>query len=117
MPPSSNPGLGKRFAGSVAFWLSGLVTTTSTAPAACAGVVAVMLVLLTTFTEVAATPPKVTLAPDTKFVPVMVALVPPLAVPLFGEIEVMVGGCERAVVVEQALSTVARLSSRLVTVR
>ena len=51
-----------------------------------------MLEALATFTEVAATPPKLTVAPDTKFVPLMVTEVPPLVVPLFGEIAVIVGG-------------------------
>ena len=77
MPPCSNPGLGKRFAGSVALLPSGLVTTTSTDPAACDGVVAVMLVLLTTFTETAPTPPKLTVVPDRKLLPAMVTEVPP----------------------------------------
>ncbi len=49
-----------------------MVTTTSTAPAAWAGVVAVMEVALPTVIPVAAAPPKVTEAPDTKPVPVIV---------------------------------------------
>jgi hypothetical protein len=44
-------------------------------------------------TPVAAMPPKVTVAPLTKFVPVMVTAVPPAVGPLFGETEVTVGGC------------------------
>src|SRR5262245_49388046 len=43
-----------------AFEPAGVVTTTLTAPAACAGVVQVMLVADTTATAVAAVPPKVT---------------------------------------------------------
>jgi len=55
------------------------------------GVVAVMVVLLTTVTPVAAVPPKATVAPETKLVPVMVTLVPPVVGPEVGEIEETVG--------------------------
>jgi hypothetical protein len=65
-------------------WVSGFVTVTVTAPAACAGVVAVMVVLFVTATFVAAVPPNVTVAPETKFVPVIVTAVPPATGPLFG---------------------------------
>ena len=75
----------------VPFWLSVLLTTTFTAPAAWAGVVAVMEVLLTHVTLLAGVVPKVTVAPDTKPVPVMVTAVPPLAGPELGEIAVTVG--------------------------
>ena len=68
-----------------------LVTVTLTAPAVPAGVVAVMLVLLTTVTFVAAVLPKVTVAPEAKLVPVMVTAVPPLACPLFGLTPATVG--------------------------
>ena len=68
------------------------MTTTSTAPAACAGVVAVRLVLLTKLTPVAAAPPKLTVAPDTKLVPVMVTVVPPPVEPLPGATVVTAGG-------------------------
>jgi hypothetical protein len=64
--------------------VSGFVTVTVTAPAACAGVVAVIVVLFVTTTFVAAVPPNVTVAPETKFVPVIVTAVPPAAGPLFG---------------------------------
>ena len=70
--------------------------TTSTAPAAWAGVVAVIEVLLTTVTPVAAVPPKVTpfatpeFAPI-RFVPVMVTAVPPAVVPEAVEMLVNVG--------------------------
>jgi hypothetical protein len=60
------------------------VTVTVTAPALPTGVVAVMLVLLTTTTFVAAALPNVTVAPDAKFVPVIVTAVPPAVVPVFG---------------------------------
>ena len=69
-----------------------LVTTTFTVPAACAGVVAVIEVPLTTMTLVADAPPKVTLAPEAKFVPVIVTAVPPLVVPDVGETAVGAGG-------------------------
>ena len=62
----------------VPLWPLLLVTTTFTTPAACAGVVAVMVVPLTTLTPVAAVPPKLTVAPEAKFVPVMVTAVPPV---------------------------------------
>ena len=69
-----------------------LVTTTFTAPAACAGVVAVMVVELTTTTAVAGVAPRLTVAPARNPVPVMVTAVPPAAVPDAGEIPVSVGG-------------------------
>ena len=99
----------------MAFWPSGLVTATSTAPAACDGVVAVMLEALATFTEVAATPPKLTVAPDTKFVPLMVTEVPPLLAPLLGDIEVIVGGSAPAVVNVKPPARVPAWPSGLVT--
>ena len=68
-----------------------MVTTTFTAPAAWAGVVAVIEVPLTTVTVLAAVPPTVTVAPDRKPVPVMVTAVPPLTDPELGEIAVTVG--------------------------
>jgi hypothetical protein len=60
------------------------VTVTVTAPAACAGVVAVIVVLFTSTTLVAAVLPNVTVAPAAKFVPVIVTAVLPAVVPLFG---------------------------------
>ena len=50
-----------------------------------------MLVLLTTTTFVAAALPNVTVAPEAKFVPVIVTEVPPAATPLFGDTLVTVG--------------------------
>ena len=76
---------------SVALCESVFVTTTSTAPAVCEGVVTVMEVELTTVTLVADDPPNVTVAPLKNPVPVMVTDVPPLVVPEVGEIEVTVG--------------------------
>jgi hypothetical protein len=75
----------------VPFWPSGLVTVTLTAPAAWAGVVAVIVVLLTTLTLVAALPPKLTVALAAKFVPVIVTAVPPVAGPEVGDTLLMVG--------------------------
>ena len=68
------------------------VTVTVTAPALLAGVVAVMVVLLTTTTFAAAAEPNVTVAPEAKFVPVMVTAVPPPTEPPFGETPLTVGG-------------------------
>ena len=59
----------------------GVITATSTAPAACAGVVAVMVFALTTVKLVAATPPNVTAVAPVKLVPVIVTLVPPATGP------------------------------------
>jgi hypothetical protein len=67
------------------------VTVTVTAPALPAGAVAVIEVLLTTTTLVAAVPPNVTVAPVAKFVPVIVTPVPPAVGPLFGDTLLTVG--------------------------
>jgi hypothetical protein len=79
------------------------VTVTVTAPALPAGVVAVSVVLFTTFTLVAAVPPNVTVAPVAKFVPVIVTAVPPAVVPLFGETLLTVGGAIGASVLAKAV--------------
>ena len=68
-----------------------MVTVTVTAPAVPAGVVAVMDVLLTTVTFVAAAEPNVTVAPVAKLVPVIVTEVPPAVDPVFGLTPVTVG--------------------------
>ena len=68
-----------------------VVTTMVFAPAAPAGVTAVMDVALTTFTLVAATPPTVTLLAPVKLVPVMVIAVLPEAGPDDGLTLAMVG--------------------------
>ena len=77
----------------VALWPSGLVTTTLTMPpsAVWTGAVAVIEVLFATATPVAAVPPKLTVAPAKKFVPVIVTPVPPPAGPVLGVIIVTVG--------------------------
>ena len=61
-----------------------VVTTTLAVPAAPAGAVAVMEVLLATLKVVAATPPNVTLVAPVKFVPVRVTAVPPAVGPELG---------------------------------
>ena len=68
-----------------------LVTVTVTAPAARAAVVAVIVVALTTVTPVAAVPPRLSVAPARKLVPVSVMAVPPLAGPDAGATPVIVG--------------------------
>ena len=65
---------------------------TFTLPAVLAGVVAVMVLLLTTTTLPAAALPKVTVAPVTKFEPDRVTAVPPAVPPDVGVIEAKVGG-------------------------
>ena len=69
----------------------GLVTVTDAAPPRATPVVQVRLVELETFTDVQLVPPIFTLAPEMKFVPVIVTLVPPDPDPLVGEIDVIVG--------------------------
>ena len=69
----------------------GVVTATSTAPAACAGVVAEMVVGFTIARPVAATPPIVTAVAPVKMVPLIVTAVPPPMGPLVGLIPVTVG--------------------------
>ena len=68
-----------------------MVTTTLTAPLACGGVTAVTVVLPSTFTFVAAVPPKLTVAPVAKPVPEMVTVVPPAAGPEVGDRLLMIG--------------------------
>lgn len=75
------------------------VTMTFTAPAAWAGATAVIEVLLTNVTPVAAVPPIFTVAPARKPVPVTVTAVPPAMFPELGVIEVTVGaGLEEGLV-------------------
>jgi hypothetical protein len=77
----------------VPLWLSVLVTTTDTTPPSAAetGVLATIELLFTAVTPVAAVPPKLTVAPAKKFVPVIVTPVPPPAGPVLGTITVSVG--------------------------
>ena len=79
---------------SVAFGLTPVATTTSRGPAVPDGVVQVIEVDETTTTDVHELPPMVTVAPDMKFVPVIVTDVPPAVVPEVGEMLVTVGGPE-----------------------
>ena len=61
-----------------------VVTVTPTTPAGCAGAVAVNRVADTNVTDTAAVGPNFTLAPETKFVPLIVTDVPPAVEPAFG---------------------------------
>lgn len=70
--------------GSAALVLSALVTATLTDPEACGGVVAVSWFPLTKETADAGVPPKETVAPRSKFDPVIVTAVPPAVAPEFG---------------------------------
>jgi hypothetical protein len=81
------------------------VTLTATGPAACAGVVALIVVADGAETPVAAAPPKSTVHPGAKFVPVNVTAVPPDVVPFEGATLVSVGaGTETVNPVNDALS-------------
>jgi hypothetical protein len=70
----------------------GLVTTIFAAPTERAGVVHVNDVEEMKTTDVQELPPIVTVAPDTKSLPVMVIEVPPAPLPEFGETLDTVGG-------------------------
>ena len=70
---------------------TGVVTVTSTGPAASAGLVVEICVLLFTVNGVAIVPPNLTALAFVKFVPVIVTGVPPAAFPLFGDTPVTVG--------------------------
>ena len=70
-----------------------VVTIMSAAPAvARAGVIQLIVVLSTMLREVAAIPSNVTVVAPVKFVPVIVALIPPSVLPYDGEILVITGG-------------------------
>ena len=71
--------------------VSGLVTTTSLAPAVPAGVVAVIEVALVKMTLVAGVPPTVTVAPVTNPVPVITITVAPAVGPVTTSRDVTVG--------------------------
>ncbi len=68
-----------------------VVTSTLAVPAACAGVVAVIELALTTVMPVAAVPPIVTPVVPLNPAPVIVTPVPPSVEPEFGEIDVTAG--------------------------
>jgi hypothetical protein len=96
---------------SVADCRSVLVTTMSCAPAVPAGVVQVIDVDDTRVTLVHAAPPTVTVAPDKKFVPVMVIDVPPAAVPDVPETLDTVGAAANGITLtdDEALEVPAEL--------
>ncbi len=72
--------------------VSGFLTTMSTAPTVPAGVTQVMDVADTRVGEVQVAPPTVTVAPVSKFSPVIVMVVPPASEPDAGDADVTVGG-------------------------
>ena len=69
-----------------------VVTIMSTAPALRAGVIQVIVVLLTIVREVASIPSNVTEVAPVKFVPVIVTLVPPSVLPDDDEMPVILAG-------------------------
>ena len=75
-------------------WLEvppGVVTVTLAGPAVPGGEVTVIEVAELTTTDVPAVPPKLTVAPATKLVPVMVTEVPPVVGPAVELMDVTVG--------------------------
>ncbi len=80
----------KAFA-SVSLCASGLVTATLTIPAVWAGVRAVIEFSLSTRTFVAGAPPKLSVAPAARLLPLTVIAVPPIVDPEAGVIPVMTG--------------------------
>jgi hypothetical protein len=80
----------------VPLWPSVFVTVTATLPTVPAGVVAGVVAVIevgpTTTTFVAATLPNFTVAPVTKFAPVIVTAIPPAVAPLFGVTLLTAGG-------------------------
>jgi hypothetical protein len=68
-----------------------------------------MVVLFTTTTLVAAAAPNVTVAPDAKFVPVIVTAVPPVVDPIFGDTLLTVGGATTTVEVRKATICIIHL--------
>ena len=75
----------------VPLWASVFVTTTFTAPAAWAAVVAVIVPLFTTVTPVADVPPNLTVAPVRNPVPVILTGTARRGLPEVGEIDLTVG--------------------------
>src|SRR5581483_11872069 len=69
-----------------------VVTLTLTTAALCAGATAVSLVAVTNVTDVAATVPNLTEAPDKKLVPLIVTVLLPAVDPAFGLRLATVGG-------------------------
>ena len=81
----------KRSAELVALVPPAVVTVTSTIPAACAGETAVTVVLLTFVRLAAVVVPNLTAVVAVNPVPVIVTVVPPVAGPVVGDIEVTIG--------------------------
>jgi hypothetical protein len=75
----------------LACW-SGFLTVTDAVPVACAGVVTEICVAETTFTRVPGAVSKVTVAPATKPLPLMVTTLPPAVGPDAGVTDVTTGG-------------------------
>ena len=80
------------------------MVTLTLVPAAPAGVMAVMLLLLTTATLLASDLPNSTVAPLRKLEPEMVTAVPPSAGPVFGLTPVTVGEAGTAVIVRMRVT-------------
>ena len=72
----------------------GVVTTTSTRPAACAGVVTVICVGVSVEID-ADVPPNVTVVAPPRFDPLMVTMVPPAVGPAAGDTPAMPGGAKK----------------------
>ncbi len=81
----------------------GVVTMTSTRPAACAGATAVAEVADTGVNDVAAVVPNDTAVRPVRFVPVIVTEVPPAVEPVVGDSDVTVGAGAANVTVEVSL--------------
>src|SRR5690606_38361241 len=89
--PIDSPGASKENAPARVALPPGVVTATSTAPAAWAGVTAVIWVALSTVKLAAGVPPNVTAVASVRSVPVSVTLVPPATGPVAGATAVRVG--------------------------
>src|SRR5881394_1053069 len=125
VPPTVDPnggatlvtvGAGARYVNAFArdpLCASAFVTVTPTAPGACAGVVAVIVVAFTTVTPVALVPPTLTVAPALNPVPLIVIAVPPTVDPDGGATPVTVGAGPRYV---NAFARVPLCASAFVTV-
>ena len=69
-----------------------MLTVTFVVPALCSGAVACNSIVEMTLTLFAGMPPKLTVAPDPKFAPLIITDVPPAVDPAFGLTPVIVGG-------------------------
>ena len=77
--------------GNIALWPSSPTTDTSTLPVACAGVLQVMRMVDSTVIEAQGSPPRNTLVPAVKLVPLKLTSVPPAGGPKLGVMLVRVG--------------------------